>query len=173
MKKRARKTPPKLDSPVGGASKKPQLQSSSRKTATPKTPTPKMPTSNGTGSESTTSSNINSATETMTKTNAPEKPEENHPTREETESTSPKRLRNTSLFRFGFLGLGIMGSGMVANLIKSGHDVMVWNRTKSKCRESLLQGATKGATAAAVVAHCDVTFSCVSDSAALKGGCHD
>lgn len=37
-----------------------------------------------------------------------------------------------STLKFGFLGLGIMGSGIVKNLINSGHSVIVWNRTPSK-----------------------------------------
>lgn len=34
--------------------------------------------------------------------------------------------------RIGFLGLGIMGQGMVMNLLRSGHEVTVWNRTALK-----------------------------------------
>ena len=34
--------------------------------------------------------------------------------------------------RIGFLGLGIMGQGMVMNLLRSGHEVTVWNRTTLK-----------------------------------------
>ena len=34
--------------------------------------------------------------------------------------------------KIGFLGLGLMGSGMVDNLLRSGHEVTVWNRTTSK-----------------------------------------
>ncbi|KAK7486990.1 hypothetical protein BaRGS_00021806, partial [Batillaria attramentaria] len=34
--------------------------------------------------------------------------------------------------RIGFLGLGIMGQGMVMNLLRSGHEVTVWNRTAQK-----------------------------------------
>lgn len=34
--------------------------------------------------------------------------------------------------KFGFLGLGIMGSGIVKNLLNSGHKVLVWNRTAAK-----------------------------------------
>lgn len=34
--------------------------------------------------------------------------------------------------RIGFLGLGIMGQGMVMNLLRSGHEVTVWNRTTQK-----------------------------------------
>ena len=31
--------------------------------------------------------------------------------------------------RVAFLGLGIMGRSMAANLVKAGHEVAVWNRT--------------------------------------------
>ncbi|GBP48003.1 Putative oxidoreductase GLYR1 homolog [Eumeta japonica] len=41
-----------------------------------------------------------------------------------------------SQMKFGFLGLGIMGSGIVKNLLNSGHKVVVWNRTAGK----ILQG---------------------------------
>src|ERR1044071_1623489 len=34
--------------------------------------------------------------------------------------------------RVAFLGLGIMGRPMAANLVKAGHDVTVWNRTPGK-----------------------------------------
>lgn len=37
-----------------------------------------------------------------------------------------------STSKFGFIGLGIMGSGIVKNLINSGHDVCVYNRTQEK-----------------------------------------
>lgn len=38
--------------------------------------------------------------------------------------------------RIGFLGLGIMGQGMVMNLLRSGHEVTVWNRTAQKVSHS-------------------------------------
>ena len=31
--------------------------------------------------------------------------------------------------RVAFVGLGIMGRSMAANLVKAGHEVAVWNRT--------------------------------------------
>ncbi|CAB3225550.1 unnamed protein product [Arctia plantaginis] len=37
-----------------------------------------------------------------------------------------------SQMKFGFLGLGIMGSGIVKNLLNSGHKVIIWNRTAAK-----------------------------------------
>ncbi|EEC17037.1 hepatoma-derived growth factor, putative [Ixodes scapularis] len=42
-----------------------------------------------------------------------------------------KRVSPSNL-KFGFLGLGNMGQGMVKNLINSGHHITVWNRTPSK-----------------------------------------
>ncbi|XP_022152653.1 glyoxylate/succinic semialdehyde reductase 2, chloroplastic-like isoform X2 [Momordica charantia] len=45
--------------------------------------------------------------------------------------------------RVGFLGLGIMGAPMAQNLIKSGCDVTVWNRTRSKCDPLINLGAKK------------------------------
>ena len=37
-----------------------------------------------------------------------------------------------SELRFGVLGLGVMGSGIVKNLLNSGHKVHVWNRSSDK-----------------------------------------
>ena len=33
--------------------------------------------------------------------------------------------------KIGFIGLGIMGSGMARNLVEKGHDVTVWNRLRN------------------------------------------
>ncbi|KAL3233967.1 hypothetical protein MRX96_022727 [Rhipicephalus microplus] len=73
-----------------------------------------------------------------------------------------------SSLKFGFLGLGNMGQGMVKNLINSGHHITVWNRTPSKCRDFVKAGAVKGLTPADVVAASDITFCCVSNSHAAK-----
>ena len=35
-------------------------------------------------------------------------------------------------FKIGFVGLGIMGRGMVKNLVEKGHSVAVWNRTQER-----------------------------------------
>lgn len=34
--------------------------------------------------------------------------------------------------KFGFIGLGNMGAGIVKNLLNSGHKVVIWNRTTEK-----------------------------------------
>jgi len=41
----------------------------------------------------------------------------------------------------GFIGLGKMGSGMAATLLKAGHQVTVYNRTPSKAQALIGQGA--------------------------------
>lgn len=43
--------------------------------------------------------------------------------------------------RVGLIGLGNMGSGMAASLLKGGHEVTVHNRTASKAQELVAQGA--------------------------------
>ncbi|XP_071452793.1 cytokine-like nuclear factor N-PAC [Hetaerina americana] len=75
---------------------------------------------------------------------------------------------NPSPLKFGFLGLGIMGSGIVKNLLNSGHSVIVWNRTPEKCKDFIKAGAEHGMTPSDVVQMADVTFSCVADPQAAK-----
>jgi 3-hydroxyisobutyrate dehydrogenase-like beta-hydroxyacid dehydrogenase len=48
----------------------------------------------------------------------------------------------------GFIGLGHMGAGMAANLLKAGHNVTVYNRTPSKAAGLTSQGAKIAATIA-------------------------
>ncbi len=73
--------------------------------------------------------------------------------------------------RYGFLGIGIMGKAMVANLLKAGFEVIIWNRTAKSCEPLIELGAQQAATPAAVVAACDITFAMVSDPAAAEALC--
>jgi 3-hydroxyisobutyrate dehydrogenase-like beta-hydroxyacid dehydrogenase len=43
--------------------------------------------------------------------------------------------------KVGFIGLGHMGAGMAANLLKAGHDVTVYNRTRAKAEALIAKGA--------------------------------
>ena len=43
--------------------------------------------------------------------------------------------------KVGFIGLGHMGAGMAASLLKAGHDVTVYNRTRTKVGTLVAQGA--------------------------------
>lgn len=64
--------------------------------------------------------------------------------------------------RIGFIGIGIMGSGMVANLVSGGHDVVVWNRTREKAEA--VDGARVADSPADVAGGCHVVMMCVSDT---------
>jgi 3-hydroxyisobutyrate dehydrogenase len=66
--------------------------------------------------------------------------------------------------RIGFIGLGIMGRGIVRNLLKAGFTVTVWNRTASRIDELVAEGTAAGASPAAVAATSDVIITCVSDT---------
>lgn len=43
----------------------------------------------------------------------------------------------------GFVGLGQMGAGMAANLLKAGHTLAVYNRTRGKAHDLLAAGASE------------------------------
>lgn len=66
--------------------------------------------------------------------------------------------------RVGFIGLGIMGSGMAANLLKAGFDLTVWNRTPERADALVAAGARRAASPADLGAQCSMIFSCVSDT---------
>ena len=69
---------------------------------------------------------------------------------------------------YGFLGLGIMGKAMAANLVKAGLDVTVWNRTSDRCGELVAMGAGVAETPRDVVGASDVTFAMLADPAASE-----
>lgn len=48
----------------------------------------------------------------------------------------------------GFIGLGRMGAGMAANLVKAGHNVTVYNRTPGKGEDLIRMGARSAGTVA-------------------------
>jgi 3-hydroxyisobutyrate dehydrogenase-like beta-hydroxyacid dehydrogenase len=71
--------------------------------------------------------------------------------------------------RIGFLGLGIMGSRMAANIAKAGHELTVWTHTEGKAqRWAEERSATAVATPAEVAAASDVVVSMVVDGAQVE-----
>ncbi len=69
-----------------------------------------------------------------------------------------------SLPQLGFIGLGIMGRPMCANLLKAGYSLTVWNRSQPGIDEVVGYGARAGATPADVAAQSDVVITMVTDS---------
>jgi 3-hydroxyisobutyrate dehydrogenase-like beta-hydroxyacid dehydrogenase len=69
--------------------------------------------------------------------------------------------------RIGFVGLGIMGSGMVKNLVRKGYPVSVWNRSPGRV-EALGISVPMAATPRALAEQTDVVICCVADPAAVE-----
>lgn len=68
----------------------------------------------------------------------------------------------------GFIGLGLMGRPMAANLLKMGFPLVIWNRTKSRGAELVQAGARWAETPRDVAAQVDFLITIVSDPAALE-----
>lgn len=66
--------------------------------------------------------------------------------------------------RVAFLGLGIMGRSMAANLVKGGHEVVGWNRSAGKH----VDGARLAANPAEAAREAEVVWMCVSDTKAVE-----
>lgn len=69
--------------------------------------------------------------------------------------------------RIAYLGMGIMGRGMAANLIEAGHDVTVWNRTSEKAQPVVEKGAKLAQSPAEAVKGAEIVMYCLSDDAAV------
>ncbi|HEY2000022.1 NAD(P)-dependent oxidoreductase [Paraburkholderia sp.] len=67
----------------------------------------------------------------------------------------------------GFIGLGEMGSAMVENILKAGHQVRVWNRSPERAEPLAALGAKVVASPADAFAG-DAVFSMLADDAALR-----
>lgn len=68
----------------------------------------------------------------------------------------------------GFIGLGRMGTPMALNLLKAGHRVTVYNRTRAKT-EALASNGAQVAERIADACHGDVFVTMLSDDAAVEG----
>ena len=69
--------------------------------------------------------------------------------------------------RLGWIGLGRMGEAMVKRLLKGGHAVTVWNRTREKAAP-LVEAGAKLVDHKYDLATCDIVFTMVSTTADLK-----
>ena len=67
----------------------------------------------------------------------------------------------------GFVGLGLMGSRIVKRLLDAGYSVAGYNRTRTKAETLIQSGMQWCDTPRAVAQAADITFSMVSDTAAL------
>jgi 3-hydroxyisobutyrate dehydrogenase-like beta-hydroxyacid dehydrogenase len=70
--------------------------------------------------------------------------------------------------KIGFMGLGIMGTPMSANLLKAGYPVMVYNRSPEKADPLVKQGAALSSNPEALAKAVDVVVAMVTGPEALN-----
>lgn len=73
-----------------------------------------------------------------------------------------------TIMKVGFIGLGHMGSGMAANLLRTGHEVTVYNRTPSRAQALVDQGAHR-AVQLADACRGDAIITMLADDSAVEG----
>ena len=66
--------------------------------------------------------------------------------------------------RVAFLGMGIMGRPMAANLVKAGHEVSIWNRTPGKD----LEGARTASSPSDAARRAEIVWMCLADTKAVE-----
>ena len=69
--------------------------------------------------------------------------------------------------KIGFLGLGNMGSAIARNLIKAGHDMTVYNRTRSRAEAFASMGARIAESPAEAAADREALITMLADDAAV------
>lgn len=75
---------------------------------------------------------------------------------------------------FGFIGLGIIGRSIVNTLLEKGHELVLWNRSLSKCEEftDKYSNCSAVSTPREVFDQAQITFVCVSDNDAVESILH-
>ncbi|MET0700415.1 MAG: NAD(P)-dependent oxidoreductase [Mycobacterium sp.] len=81
--------------------------------------------------------------------------------------TTQETQENVDSVRIGFIGLGNMGAGMAANLLRAGHEVTVYNRSAARADELVAKGARRAETVAGACCGRDVVFTMLADDAAV------
>jgi len=87
--------------------------------------------------------------------------------RPKTEAPGNRKLASGKLTNVGFIGLGHMGAGMAANLLKAGHRVTVFNRTPAKAQALIANGATL-ATSIAEASRGDAVVTMLANDEAVE-----
>ncbi|MGF6780690.1 NAD(P)-dependent oxidoreductase [Paraburkholderia sp. GAS334] len=68
----------------------------------------------------------------------------------------------------GFCGPGLMGAPMIRHLLRAGHAVHVWNRTRAKSEALQADGAQVVDTPRELVGHAEAIVLCLADAAAVE-----
>src|SRR5271165_3699736 len=75
---------------------------------------------------------------------------------------------NPDTGRIGFIGLGVMGASMTANLQKSGFRLVVHDKRREAAAALIDAGAVWADTPSALASQCEVVFSCLPSEAVVE-----
>jgi 3-hydroxyisobutyrate dehydrogenase-like beta-hydroxyacid dehydrogenase len=75
---------------------------------------------------------------------------------------------NIIKMKIGFIGLGNLGTPIAENIVASGHELFVYNRTADKTKPLTEKGAKAVGSVKALTAECAFIITMVSDDKALK-----
>jgi 3-hydroxyisobutyrate dehydrogenase-like beta-hydroxyacid dehydrogenase len=70
--------------------------------------------------------------------------------------------------KLAFIGLGRMGSGMARNLLRAGHQVTVYNRSREKAEALAAEGAHIASSPADACRDCEAALSMLADDRAVE-----
>lgn len=70
-------------------------------------------------------------------------------------------MKETHNMKIGFIGTGVMGSSMAANLISNGYELHIYNRTKSRAQHLLDLKATWQKTPANIAKECEIIITII------------
>jgi len=70
--------------------------------------------------------------------------------------------------KVGFAGLGLMGAPMAQNILKAGHELVVFNRSAVRLRPFIELGVEVASSPADLAHKCAFVVTCVSDSSDVK-----
>src|SRR5579862_1961636 len=70
--------------------------------------------------------------------------------------------------KIGFAGLGKMGFGMARNLLRAGHELTVYNRSREKAEPLRQEGAHVADSPAAAARNADAIVTMLADDRALE-----
>jgi 3-hydroxyisobutyrate dehydrogenase-like beta-hydroxyacid dehydrogenase len=76
--------------------------------------------------------------------------------------------KRSARVNIGFVGLGVMGSGIVPRLMAAGHTVTGWNRSKDKATSLIEAGMRFADTPRAAAEASEIMFSMVTDGNAVR-----
>ena len=75
--------------------------------------------------------------------------------------------------KIGFIGIGIMGFPMAANLLQAGYSLLAYDLNQEALAKLVQQGAQQGTSCSRVAAHCDIIITMLPNSPDVQKAVND